>query len=136
MKYLLDTNICIYLIKNKPTSLITRFNEHAVGDIGVSTITVAELTYGVEKSQWYAQNQEALLQFLSPLIISDFDANAAFSYGQIRAELERQGAPICSLDTVIAGHAVSLGVTIVTNNEREFKRIEGLSLENWARHAS
>ena len=92
MKYLLDTNICIYLIKNKPTSLITRFNEHSVGDIGVSTITVAELTYSVEKSQRYAQNQEALLQFLSPLIISDFDANAAFSYGQIRAGLESRGS--------------------------------------------
>ena len=131
MKYLLDTNICIYLIKNKPTSLITSFNEHSVGDIGVSTITVAELTYSVEKSQRYAQNQEALLQFLSPLIISDFDANAAFSYGQIRAGLESQGTPIGSLDTLIAGHAISLGVTLVSNNEREFRRISNLVVENW-----
>jgi tRNA(fMet)-specific endonuclease VapC len=131
MKYLLDTNICIYLIKNKPTSVITKFNEHSVGDIGVSTITVAELTYGAKKSQRQAQNQEALLQFLSPLIISEFDANAAFSYGQIRAELESQGTPIGSLDTLIAGHAVSLGVTLVTNNEREFRKVPNLAVENW-----
>jgi len=131
MKYLLDTNICIYLIKNKPTSVITKFNEHSVGDIGVSTITVAELTYGVNKSQRQAQNQEALLQFLSPLISSEFDANAAFSYGQIRAELESQGSPIGSLDTLIAGHAVSLGVTLVTNKEKEFRKVPKLAVENW-----
>jgi tRNA(fMet)-specific endonuclease VapC len=131
MKYLLDTNICIYLIKKKPMSLITRFNEHSVGDIGVSSITVAELTYGVHKSQLRAQNQEALLQFLSPLVISEFDADAAFSYGQIRAELESQGTPIGSLNTLIAGHAVSLGVKLVTNNVREFSRVPNLIVENW-----
>jgi tRNA(fMet)-specific endonuclease VapC len=131
MKYLLDTNICIYLIKKKPTSVITRFNEHSVGDIGVSSITVAELTYGVQKSRLRAQNQEALLQFLSPLVISEFDADAAFSYGQIRAELESQGTLIGPLDTLIAGHAVSLGATLVTNNEREFSRVPDLVLENW-----
>ena len=123
--------LCCLVVLYKPTSLITRFNEHSVGDIGVSTITVAELTYGVENSQRYAQNQEALLQFLSPLIISDFDANAAFSYGQIRAGLECQGTPIGSLDTLIAGHAISLGVTLVSNNEREFRRISNLVVENW-----
>jgi tRNA(fMet)-specific endonuclease VapC len=131
MKYMLDTNICIYLIKNKPVSVISRFNEHAVGDIGVSSITVAELTYGVQKSQLLTQNQEALQQFLSPLVISEFNAGAAFSYGQIRAYLESQGMPIGSLDTLIAGHAVSLGVVLVTNNEREFSRVPSLVIENW-----
>ena len=131
MKYLLDTNICIYLIKKKPASVIARFNKHSVGDIGVSSITVAELGYGVQKSQRRAQNQEALLQFLSPLLISEFDADATFSYGQIRAALESQGTSIGSLDTLIAGHAVSLGVMLVTNNEREFSRVPGLAIENW-----
>ena len=131
MKYLLDTNICIYLIKKKPASVIAKFNEHSVGDIGVSSITVAELAYGVQKSQRRAQNQEALLQFLSPLVISEFDADAAFSYGQIRAALESQGTPVGSLDTLIAGHADRLGVVLVTNNEREFSRVPGLVIENW-----
>ena len=131
MKYLLDTNICVYLIKKKPLSVIARFNEHAVGDIGVSSITVAELSYGVQKSQPQTQNQEAILQFLSPLVIAEFDTNAAFSYGQIRTELERKGTPIGSLDTLIAGHAASMNVTLVTNNIREFSRVHGLIVENW-----
>ena len=130
MKYLLDTNIGNYLIRIKPKPVITRFNEHGVGDIGVSSITVAELAYCVQKSQRRAQNQEALLQILSPLVISDFDADTAFSFGQIRADLESQGTPICSLDTLIAGHAVRLGVTIVTNNDREFTRVPRLKVEN------
>ena len=131
MKYLVDTNICIYLIKKRPPSVIAKFNEHSVGDIGVSSLTVAELAYGVQKSQRRTQNREALLQFLSPLVISEFDANAAFSYGKIRAELESQGTPIGSLDTLIAGHAVSLEVTLVTNNEREFSSVPDLVIENW-----
>jgi tRNA(fMet)-specific endonuclease VapC len=131
MKYLLDTNICIYLIKKQPASVLTRFNDHAVGDIGISSISVSELYYGVQKSQLRSQNQEALLQFLSPLVIADFDTEAAFSYGRIRAELERQGTQIGSLDTLIAGHALSLGVTLVTNNEREFFRVPRLVIENW-----
>ena len=131
MKYLLDTNICIYLNKKNPHSVVARFNEHAVGDIGVSSITVAELSYGVQKSQRQTQNQKALLQFLSPLIIAGFDTNAAISYGQIRAELESQGTSIGSLDTLIAGHAASMNVTLVTNNIREFSRVHGLIVENW-----
>jgi tRNA(fMet)-specific endonuclease VapC len=133
MKYLLDTNICIYLIRKKPMPVITKFNEHSVGDIGVSSISVAELSYGVQKSQLRDQNQKALLQFLAPLIIAGFDADAAFTYGEIRAELEDQGTPIGSLDTLIAGHAVSLGATLVTNNEREFIRVPKLKVENWVK---
>ena len=131
MKYLLDTNICIYLIKKKPVSVMTRFDEHSIGDIGISSITVAELSYGVQKSQRRKQNQAALLQFMSPLVIAEFDTEAAFSYGQIRAELERRGIPIGSQDTLIAGHAASMDVTLVTNNEREFSRVPGLIVENW-----
>jgi len=131
MKYLLDTNICIYLIKKKPMSVIHRFDDHQVGDIGISSITVAELSYGVQKSQRQKQNQAALLQFLSPLVIVEFNTDAAFSYGQIRVELESRGTPIGSLDTLIAGHAVSMGMTLVTNNEREFSRVPGLIVENW-----
>lgn len=131
MKYLLDTNICIYLIKKKPVSVIHRFDEYPVGDIGISSITVAELSFGVQKSQRRKQNQAALLQFLSPLVIADFNSDAAFSYGHIRAELERRGTPIGSLDTLIAGHAASMNVILVTNNEQEFSRVPGLIVENW-----
>jgi tRNA(fMet)-specific endonuclease VapC len=132
MKYLLDTNICIYLIKKKPVSVIARFDEHSVGDMGVSSITVAELSYGAQKSQRQKQNQAALLQFLSPLVIAEFNSDATFSYGQIRADLESRRTPIGSLDTLIAAHAVSIGVNLVTYNEREFSRVSGLIVENWA----
>jgi tRNA(fMet)-specific endonuclease VapC len=131
MKYLLDTNVCIYLIKKEPMSVIDRFNENSIGDIGISSITAAELFYGVQKSQHRKQNQAALMQFMSPLEIAEFDADAAFSYGEIRAELEIKGTPIGSMDTLIAGHALSLGVTLVTNNEREFSRVPRLLVENW-----
>ena len=131
MNYLLDTNICIYLIKRKPISVLAKFNEHEVGDIGISTISVAELSYSVRKSRLRDQNQQALLQFLAPLVIAEFDTEAAFTYGQLRADLEAQGTPIGSLDTLIAGHAISLGVTVITNNERGFSRVPGLSVENW-----
>jgi len=131
MRYLLDTNVCIYLIKKEPMSVIDRFNENSIGDIGISSITAAELFYGVQKSQHRKQNQAALMQFMSPLEIAEFDADAAFSYGKIRAELELKGTPIGSMDTLIAGHALSLGVTLVTNNEREFSRVPKLLVENW-----
>ena len=131
MKYLLDTNICIYLIRQRPVSVIAKFNEHFVGDIGISAISVAELSFGVQKSQFRDQNHQALLQFLAPLVMVEFGSEAAFAYGQIRAELEAQGTPIGSLDTLIAGHAVSLEVTLVTNNEKEFSRVLKLKVENW-----
>ena len=132
MKYLLDTSICIYLIKKKPASVLERFTTQIVGDIGLSSISVAELEYGVQKSQLQEKNQQALFQFLAPLAIANFDAVAATVYGQIRAALEIQGVSIGSLDALIAAHAISLGATLVTNNEREFSRVPGLGLENWA----
>jgi tRNA(fMet)-specific endonuclease VapC len=132
MKYMLDTNICIYLIKRRPPQVLARFNDCAVSEIGISAITVAELQDGVKKSQRPAQNQQALTQFLLPLVIADFDAPAAAAYGPVRATLEIQGTPIGSLDTLIAAHAVSLGVTLVTNNTDEFARVPGLRVANWA----
>ena len=131
MKFLLDTNICIYIIKQKPPEVLQKFNIYQVGDIGVSSITVAELEFGVQKSQFPTKNQQALTQFLLPLTIIDFDRAAAIAYGDIRAMLEKQGKPIGSLDTLIAAHAISLQVTLVTNNAEEFSRVPNLHLDNW-----
>jgi len=131
MRYLLDTNICVYLIKKKPPEVLQKFNAYSVGEIGISSITVAELQFGVQKSRYLEQNQRALEQFLIPLTIADFDYQAAIAYGAIRATLEAQGTPIGSLDTLIAAHASSLNVTLVTNNTREFSRVPGLEIVNW-----
>ncbi len=131
MRYLLDTNICIYLIKGQPRQVLQKFTALSVGEIGVSSITVAELHHGVQKSQHVAKNQQALEQFLLPLVIADFDAKAAQVYGQIRAALERQGTPIGPLDILIAAHALSLDTTLVTNNVKEFSRVPDLRIANW-----
>lgn len=132
MKYLLDTNICIYLIREKPRRVIEQFETAVVGDVAISAITVAELWCGVGKSQYRQKNQQALGKFLLPLVIVDFDEDAAVAYGKIRSELERAGRPMGPLDTLIAAQSVSLGLTLVTNNEKEFARVPGLVLENWA----
>ncbi|MGF1495131.1 MAG: type II toxin-antitoxin system VapC family toxin [Microcoleaceae cyanobacterium] len=132
MRYLLDTNICIYLIKQKPPQVLERFQTLALSDVGISSITVAELEYGIYKSQQQEKNHNALMQFLIPLEIVDFDQAAATIYGSIRSDLERRGLVIGSMDMLIAAHAISLGVVLVSNNAREFSRITNLSLENWA----
>jgi tRNA(fMet)-specific endonuclease VapC len=132
VKYLLDTNICIYLINAKPPHVLQQFRAHPVGEIGISSITVAELTYGVAKSRQRAQNQAALTQFLLSLSIVNFDERAATVYGSLRATLEQHGTPIGALDTLIAAQALSLEVILVTNNVREFARVEGLEIVNWA----
>ena len=131
MIFLLDTNTCIYLIKKKPLEVLQKFNTYVIDDVGVSSSTVAELQFGAQKSQRPAQNQQALEQFLLPLTIMEFDYGAAVVYGRIRAVLETQGTPIGSLDMLIAAHAVSLNVTLVTNNTREFARVPNLKIENW-----
>ena len=131
MKVLLDTNTCIYLIQRRPQEVRERFERYAVGEVGLSSITVSELQYGVEKSRRVEQNRAALMQFLLPLVIADFDYEAAVVYGRVRAELERLGTPMGPLDTLIAAHALSLDVTLVTNNEREFSRVSDLRVENW-----
>ena len=131
MRYMLDTNICIYAIKNKPKEVIERLEEHEPGEICISSVTYAELIHGVEKSKAVNKNRIALTLLLADIEILSFDANAAESYGEIRAELERKGTPIEPLDMMIAGHAKSLNYTVVTNNTKEFERIKGLRLENW-----
>ncbi len=133
MRYLLDTNICIYLIKQKPMQVIEKFNAYSVGDIGVSSITVGELWYGVAKSEHRDTNGRALEQFLLPLVVAAFDEKASKVYGEMRAALEMAGRPIGAMDMLIAAHAGSMGVVLVTNNEQEFSRVPGLVVENWAR---
>ncbi|MCK9413480.1 MAG: type II toxin-antitoxin system VapC family toxin [Prolixibacteraceae bacterium] len=133
MYYLLDTNICIYIIKKKPAEVFEKFKNLAIGDVGISSITLAELQYGIEKSSNSLKNREALEKFLTPIEIIDFGHKATFEYGIIRAELEKKGIPIGSLDTLIASHAKSLDVILVTNNVREFERIPGLKIENWTK---
>ena len=130
MRYMLDTNICIYAIKHRPPSVIAALRSHASAGIGVSSITVAELYFGVHKSA-SAKNLTALLHFLAPLEIADFDSAAADAYGRVRLELERAGQPIGPLDTQIAAHALALDVTLVTHNTREFVRVPGLRVEDW-----
>lgn len=131
MNYLLDTNICIYLIKARPCEVLEEFEQHSVGEIGISSITMAELQYGAEKSRQRKRNRQALEQFLAPLVVAEFDASAAVAYGQIRALLEGRGSPGRALDTLIAAHALSLDAVLVTNNVREFSRIPELQVENW-----
>ena len=131
MKYMLDTNICIGLIRQKPKQVIERLVACSPGDVGVSSITVAELAHGAQKSSQVTQNLSALEEFLIPLIVKEFDQNAAISYGEIRAILEKRGTVIGSMDMLIAAHAFSLDVTLVTNNIREFQRVPTLRLEDW-----
>jgi len=133
MEYLLDTNICIYIIKKKPEIVLKKFKGFPLGSIGISTITLAELQYGIRKSLNPEKNLSALNQFIIPLAIIDFDYNATIEYGLIRAELEKKGTPIGPLDTLIGSHAKSAGLILVTNNEKEFKRIENLKIENWTK---
>ena len=133
MKFMLDTNICIYIIKQKPAKVLKRFAQYSPGYILLSSETLAELRYGVEKSLHVQQNHDALSGFIVPLEIADFDEKAADEYGKVRAKLEKKGQPIGSMDMLIGAHALSLGVTIVTNNTKEFRRINGLTVENWVR---
>ena len=130
MKYLLDTDTCIYLINERPRAVVTRFRRHAVGDIGLSTVTVSELAWGVAKTG-SVRNRAALEAFLLPLEIAPYDLAAALRYGEVRADLAKRGRPIGPLDTMIAAHALTLDATLVTNNEREFGRVPGLRVENW-----
>ena len=131
MKFLIDTNICIYLIKQKPPSVLTRFRALDPGDVGLSSITAAELHYGVEKSQFPDKNRRALNEFMLPLELAPFDEKAAAVYGRIRTGLEKQGRVIGSYDMLIAAHAISLEATLVSNNVKEFSRIPELKVNNW-----
>ena len=130
---MLDTNVCIHVIRRRPPAVLRRFEEYEVGEVGVSSVTAAELFYGAEKSAVPEQNREALSRFLLPLEVLAFGDEAAAAYGRVRAALEKAGTPIGPLDALIAAHAVSLGVTLVTNNTREFSRVPGLEVEDWTR---
>ena len=131
-RYLLDTNICIYTIKNRPQAVRQRFLEHD-GQLCVSTVTQMELIYGAEKSAAVARNLRDIEGFLARLEVVAFDSQAANHAGQIRAELATLGSPIGPYDLMIAGHARALGLIAVTNNLSEFQRVAGLRVENWAR---
>lgn len=127
---LLDTNICIYIINQKPPHVIERFKGFSAGEIGVSSVVAAELAFGVQKTG-SARNRQALELFLAPLTIAPFDAACVWSYAKLRAHLEKIGQPIGSLDTMIAAQALALDLPLVTNNEKEFSRVPKLRLENW-----
>ncbi|QYF91962.1 type II toxin-antitoxin system VapC family toxin [Massilia sp. PAMC28688] len=129
---MLDTNILIYLIKQKPAQVMRRFSTHALTDISVSSISVAELEFGVTKSG-STRNQEALHGWLQLLHRPAFDDHAAHTYGLLRTALEANGTPIGPLDTLIAAHAMALDMTLVTNNVREFSRVPGLLIEDWTK---
>jgi tRNA(fMet)-specific endonuclease VapC len=131
MKLMLDTNICIYIIKQQPVSVLKRFLEYQIGDIGISSITLSELRYGVAKSTYQEKNAKALDEFITPLEVISFDEEAAHAYGDIRANLEKAGTPVGAMDMLIAAHAVSLGIPLVTNNTREFARIPTLNIIDW-----
>lgn len=132
MTYMLDTNICIYAMKNKPERVLKRLKEELNGGICISSITLAELEYGMKHSSDPVRNEQALLRFLVPLSILPFGAAAASEYGEIRAYLQSQGTPIGPLDMLIAGHAKAENLILVTNNVREFERVPNLEIENWA----
>ena len=131
MKYMLDTNICIYIIKQKPATVIERFKQIDVSEISISSITLSELFFGVFKSSKPEQNFMALTQFVAPLEILPFGGEAAQHYGGLRAHLEKRVTPVGSLDMLIAAHALSLSSTLITNNEKEFNRVSNLKIENW-----
>ena len=132
MSYMLDTNICIYAIKSRPASVLRRLRANMERGLSISAITLGELRHGVEKSACPAKNERALLQFLSILEVLPFGDDAASEYGRIRAFLQKRGTPIGPLDTLIAAHAKSEDMTLVTNNVREFMRVPDLNIENWA----
>lgn len=133
MIYLLDTTICVYIINRHPSQVREQLEQHQQDDICVSSMTVAELRHGADKSSRPAQNHTQLDDFLLPLSVYMFGTEAASAYGNIRAELERQGTPVGPLDTLIAAHALSLKAVLVSNNTREFERVPGLRLEDWTR---
>jgi len=131
MRYLLDTNICIYLIKRRPSGVLERFRQHSPQDVAISTITLFELQYGIEKSQYQQRSEDALAKFLLPLNLINLDYSSAIEAAAIRAQLEEKGVPIGPYDLLIAGLARSQGIILVTNNTKEFERVDGLHLENW-----
>ena len=131
MKVLLDTNMCIYIMNHRPIHVVARFSQYKPGDIGVTSITVAELHFGVFKSAQIDRNRSALFRFLAPLEIVPFTTEAAETYGQIKSNLRSLGMMIGELDCLIAAQALSMKLPLVTDNTSEFARVPNLRLENW-----
>ena len=132
MRYLLDTNICIYIAKQKPQSVVERLRQLRPGDVGMSIITYLELVFGAWKSQRREENLLRIQELERLIPVLGLDASTGRHYGHVRAELEKKGTPIGSYDLLIAAHALSLGLILVTNNSREFRRVPQLIVENWA----
>ena len=131
MKYLLDTNVCVDYLTGRFQSVVERVQRSSPDELCVSSVVAAELRYGAEKSAHRRQNHARLEVFLTEMPVADFDARAASAYGRLRTELERAGAAIGPNDMLIGAHSVSLGLVLVTDNTREFRRIKGLRVENW-----
>ena len=131
MRFMVDTDTCIALIKRKPAPVLRRLTALAPGEAGISAITLAELRFGVEKSAARDRNDRALDAFVLPLEVADFDEAAAAAYGAVRSAREKAGTPIGPLDTQIGAHALSLGAALVTHNVREFRRVPGLTVVDW-----
>jgi len=132
MRYLLDTNICIYIAKHKPPSVLAHLQRLKSGDVGMSVITHLELVYGASKSQQREANLQRIQSLERLIPVLPLDASTGRHYGEVRAILERKGTPIGAYDLLIAAHALSLGLTLVTNNTREFRRVPQLMVKNWA----
>jgi len=131
MKYMLDTNTCIAIMKKRPSELKTKLKRIPIGEIGVSSIVVAELWYGICQSQKPKDNEEALNDFLSYVTVLDWPLHAAPVYGKIRTELKKKRTPIGAMDLLIAAHALALNMVVVTDNVKEFRRVAKLKVENW-----
>ncbi len=131
MRYLLDTNICVYIAKRKPPQVFERLRRLRPGDVGMSAVTYFELCYGAEKSQRREENRRRIEELRRLIPVLSVEAEASVHYGRLRTELERAGTPIGAYDLIIAAQALSLGLVLVTNNVREFKRVRGLPIENW-----
>lgn len=128
---MLDTDICIYIIKRKPSRVVSRLEKLKPGELAMSAITFAELVNGAKKSKYVEANMERLNDLSELIDVRSFDRTAALSYGSVRSSLEKRGEVIGGNDLLIAAHALSLNWTLVTNNEKEFRRVEGLKVENW-----
>ncbi len=133
MKYLLDTNICVFVIRGKSPLVLHRFRQQLPDELGVSTVTLAELRFGADKSKDPIKNHAALNSFLAPIQVLTFDVECADYYGKVRSDLEKRGVPIGPLDTMIAAQSLRLNVPLVTNNTSEFSRVPGLRLEDWSK---
>jgi tRNA(fMet)-specific endonuclease VapC len=135
VKYLLDTSVCVELIRRRSERLARQMAKRPTSDFGLSSLTVAELRYGAGRSARPPHQHQTLDKFLIPFSIVDFDSSAAVAYGSIRVQLERSGTPIGAIDTLIAAHALSRDLILLTRNLKEFKRVPGLKAEDWTKRS-